>query len=95
MTMFGTSSYSHAIMVRLPLSAKSSCNKIDWNRAKHEQRLLSDALRSAGVDLFELAPDNDINSIFIHDAAVVCNGTALLTKSDWCPRHSEVNFSLF
>uniref|UniRef100_A0AC35EYF7 Dimethylargininase n=1 Tax=Panagrolaimus sp. PS1159 TaxID=55785 RepID=A0AC35EYF7_9BILA len=79
--------YTHAIVVRIPSKIKFDDKKlaksIDLVAARKEQEDLNETLREAGVDIIELAPDENSPepfSLFPDDAAIVINGTALLTR---------------
>ncbi len=65
---------------------------IDLSKARREQETLCDALREAGVDVIELAPEDSApaSSIFAEDVAIVCNGTALITRPSHAARKKEV-----
>lgn len=49
------------------------------------------ALREIGLDVIELpADENHPDCMFVEDIAVVCNGTALLTRPGHPSREKEV-----
>lgn len=90
------SRFTHAIVSRLPtnvqLDTQSANSKIDLQRARKEQEEFCENLREAGVDVIELAPEENAPaaSLFVEDLAVVCNGTALITRPSHAARRKEV-----
>uniref|UniRef100_A0A915AHJ3 Dimethylargininase n=1 Tax=Parascaris univalens TaxID=6257 RepID=A0A915AHJ3_PARUN len=76
--------YTHAIVVRIPNSVKLDDKKanVDFAVASKQLDDLSETLREAGVDVVELSPQDDCTqqSLYVDDAAVVINGTALITR---------------
>ena len=61
-------------------------------QAKKQHELYVKCLRDSGLDVIELPPDESHpNSVFVETLAVVCNGSALLTKPFDPKRHGEVN----
>lgn len=92
------SRYTHAIVCRIPnnvqLDAPTSPSHahVDLLRARKEQEEFCDSLREAGVDVIELAPEENApaSSLFVEDAAIVCNGTALITRPSHPARRKEV-----
>uniref|UniRef100_A0A7E4USC4 Dimethylargininase n=1 Tax=Panagrellus redivivus TaxID=6233 RepID=A0A7E4USC4_PANRE len=91
--------FTHAIVVRIPSKVKFDDKKlaksVDLVAARKEQEDLNETLREAGVDIIELPPDDtnpDVASLFPDDAAIIINGTALLTrpKKKDTARHAEI-----
>uniref|UniRef100_A0AC34QNA0 Dimethylargininase n=1 Tax=Panagrolaimus sp. JU765 TaxID=591449 RepID=A0AC34QNA0_9BILA len=79
--------YTHAIVVRIPAKVKFDDKKlgktVDLIAARKEQEDLNETLREAGLEIIELAPDEntpEVFSLYPDDAAVVINGTALITR---------------
>lgn len=77
--------YTHAIIVRIPNAIKvEDKNKttVDLALARKQLEDLSELLREAGVDVIELAPEENatLQSLYADDVAVVINGTALITR---------------
>ncbi|VDK75414.1 unnamed protein product [Anisakis simplex] len=76
--------YTHAIIVRIPNAVNVDDKKanIDFKLANKQLDDLSETLREAGVDVIELSSEDNCTqqSLFIDDAAVVINGTALITR---------------
>lgn len=93
------SRYTHAIVSRLPNNVQldqSGNSKIDLQRARKDQEEFCENLREAGVDVIELAPEDSAQaaSLFVEDLAVVCNGTALITRPSHPSRRKEVKIKL-
>lgn len=58
-------------------------------RKQHETYVAT--LREIGLDVIELpADENHPDCVFVEDIAVVCNGTALLTRPGHPSREKEV-----
>ncbi|CAL4069217.1 unnamed protein product, partial [Meganyctiphanes norvegica] len=89
--------FTHAIVCRVPKSyAESAINlkdtvDIDKVRKQHEEYVQT--LREVGLDVIELPPDEKHpDCVFVEDIAVVCNGTALVTKPGHPSREKEVEY---
>ncbi|KHN74693.1 N(G),N(G)-dimethylarginine dimethylaminohydrolase 1 [Toxocara canis] len=76
--------YTHAVVVRIPNSVKLDEKKgnVDFALAHKQLDDLSETLREAGVDVIELSPQENCSqqSLYVDDAAIVINGTALITR---------------
>ncbi len=89
--------YTHAVICRIPhnlqLDSQTVQAGIDLSQARREQEALCEALREAGVDVIELAPEDSapVSSLFVEDMAIVCNGTALITRPLHPCRRKEVS----
>ncbi|KAM7347935.1 N(G),N(G)-dimethylarginine dimethylaminohydrolase 1 [Cochliomyia hominivorax] len=86
-----TLKYSHAIVARISDSLKS---KKDFNLelAKEQHKQYCSLLREIGLDVIELPPDDELpESVFVETSAVICNGVALIAKSDNPIRQKEAN----
>lgn len=89
--------YTHAVICRIPhnlqLDSQTVQAGIDLSQARREQEALCEALREAGVDVIELAPEDSapVSSLFVEDMAIVCNGTALITRPPHPCRRKEVS----
>lgn len=82
--------YTHAVVCRLPLSLKTR-SKIDLDEAKKQHENYVRLLRELGLDVIELPPDESLpECVFVEDTAVVCNGTALITRPGAQHRTKEV-----
>lgn len=72
----------------------SSLNKeydIDLEIAKRQHEAYVRILREIGLDVIELPPDVELpEGIFVESAAVICNGVALIAKSNTNQRQKEV-----
>lgn len=74
---------------RIPLSARSRGLEIDVAKKEHESFVAS--LRELELDVIEMPQDEDLpESVFVEDAAVVCNNIALITKPGTPIRLKEV-----
>lgn len=71
---------THAVVCRVPQSwAPDSSEQVDAARRQHEAYVR--LLRELGLDVIELPPDEALPSCpLTEDLAVVCNGSALITK---------------
>lgn len=74
--------YTHALVCRLPQSFKTHNNvQIDIEEAKKQHESYVRLLRELGLDVIELPPDETLpECVFVEDTAVICNGTALITR---------------
>ncbi|KAG0726068.1 N(G),N(G)-dimethylarginine dimethylaminohydrolase 1 [Chionoecetes opilio] len=87
--------YTHAIVCRLPDSYKSSAlglsGPVDLPKARKQHEMYVASLREIGLDVIELpADEKHPDCVFVEDVAIVCNGTALLTKPGHPDRKNEV-----
>lgn len=83
--------YTHAVVCRLPQSFKSHHNEVDLDEAKKQHESYVRLLRELGLDVIELPPDEALpDCVFVEDTAVVCNGTALITRPGSDQRVKEV-----
>lgn len=82
--------YTHAVVCRIPTSLKNRGN-IDLDDAKKQHENFVRLLRELGLDVIELPPDEGLpDCVFVEDTAVVCNGTALITRPGAAHRAKEV-----
>lgn len=82
--------YTHAVVCRIPTSLKDRGN-IDLDDAKKQHENFVRLLRELGLDVIELPPDEGLpDCVFVEDTAVVCNGTALITRPGAAHRAKEV-----
>ncbi|VDD92954.1 unnamed protein product [Enterobius vermicularis] len=77
--------YTHAIVVRIPDTVQFSEKEkstVNVALAKKQLEDLSESLRKSGVDIIELAPEENClqQSLYAGDSAVVVSGTALVTR---------------
>lgn len=85
--------YTHAVVCRIPTSLKNRGN-IDLDDAKKQHENFVRLLRELGLDVIELPPDEGLpDCVFVEDTAVVCNGTALITRPGAAHRSKEVGIS--
>uniref|UniRef100_A0A1A9WAW4 Uncharacterized protein n=1 Tax=Glossina brevipalpis TaxID=37001 RepID=A0A1A9WAW4_9MUSC len=83
--------YSHAIVARISnsLNVHKPC---DLELAKEQHRSFCSLLREIGLDVIELPPDDELpESVFVETAAIICNGVALIGKSDNPMRKKEAD----
>lgn len=60
--------------------------------AKEQHKQYCSLLREIGLDVIELPPDDELpESVFVETSAVICNGVALIGKSDNPMRQKEVS----
>ena len=88
--------YTHAIVSRVPRSFQTvptvdgTCIDLEKAQEQHENLVL--LLRNLGLDVLELAPDEDNPlSVFVSDCAFVANGIALLCQPHHGNRKDEVS----
>ncbi|EEZ99520.1 N(G),N(G)-dimethylarginine dimethylaminohydrolase 1 isoform X2 [Tribolium castaneum] len=82
--------YTHAVVCRIPLSLRSR-GEIELDEAKKQHETYVRLLRELGLDVIELPPDEALpECVFVEDTAVVCNGTALITRPGAPHRTKEV-----
>ncbi|KAF7268284.1 hypothetical protein GWI33_018554 [Rhynchophorus ferrugineus] len=82
--------YTHAVVSRIPVSLRTR-GEIDLEEAKKEHENFVRLLRELGLDVIELPPDEALpECVFVEDCAVVCNGTALITRPGAIHRQKEV-----
>lgn len=61
--------------------------------AKKQHEAFVRVLREIDLDVIELPPDDELpQGIFVENAAVICNGVALIAKSKEISRQKEVKF---
>ncbi|ENN77554.1 N(G),N(G)-dimethylarginine dimethylaminohydrolase 1 [Dendroctonus ponderosae] len=81
--------YTHAVVSRIPVSLRTR-GQIDLEEAKKEHEGYVRLLRELGLDVIELPPDEALpECVFVEDCAVVCNGTALITRPGAAHRQKE------
>lgn len=82
--------YTHAIVCRIPLSLRTR-GEIELEEAKKQHEAYVRLLRELGLDVIELPPDETLpECVFVEDTAVICNGTALITRPGAPHRAKEV-----
>lgn len=87
--------YTHAVVCRIPSSLRSRGN-IDVDDAKKQHENFVRLLRELGLDVIELPPDEGLpDCVFVEDTAVVCNGTALITRPGAAHRAKEVGIPFY
>lgn len=85
--------YTHAVVCRIPASLRTR-GDIDLEDAKKQHENFVRLLRELGLDVIELPPDETLpDCVFVEDTAVVCNGTALITRPGAAHRAKEVGTS--
>lgn len=83
--------YTHAVVCRIPLSLRTR-GEIELDEAKKQHEAYVRLLRELGLDVIELPPDENLpECVFVEDTAVVCNGTALITRPGAPHREKEVD----
>ncbi|XP_018324988.1 N(G),N(G)-dimethylarginine dimethylaminohydrolase 1 [Agrilus planipennis] len=83
--------YTHAVVCRIP-SSLSTKAQIDMDEAKKQHEAYVRLLREIGLDVIELPPDETLpECVFVEDTAVVCNGTALITRPGALDRTKEID----
>ena len=86
--------YTHGIVCRLPNAWKSVVgiqSPTEFEAAKREFEEYVRTLRSVGLDVIELPPDEQYPLCpLVEDCAVVCNGIALLCRPGSSSRGGEV-----
>lgn len=83
--------YTHAVVCRIPQSYRTKCD-VQLDEAKRQHEALVKLLRELGLDVIELPPDENLpECIFVEDTAIVCNGTALITRPGVQSRLKEVS----
>ncbi|KAL5275118.1 DDAH2 family protein [Megaselia abdita] len=81
--------YTHAIVQRISASFQN-IGDIDLEIAKKQHEAYVNILREIGLDVIELPPDDGLpQGIFVENSAVICNGVALIAKSNSIPRQKE------
>ncbi|KAK4309802.1 hypothetical protein Pmani_018563 [Petrolisthes manimaculis] len=89
--------YTHAIVCRIPESYKTNAvgisAPVDLAMARKQHETYVATLREIGLDVIELpADENHPDCVFVEDVAVVCNGSALLTRPGHHSRKKEVEY---
>lgn len=86
--------YSHAIVCRVPDSftrALGTGDSVNLEEARKEHEQYRRVLRSLGLDVIELPPDENFPDCpFVEDTAIVCNGIALICRPGHPSRVREV-----
>lgn len=83
--------FTHALVCRIPLSLRTR-GQIELEEAKKQHETYVRLLRELGLDVIELPPDESLpECVFVEDTAVVCNGTALITRPGAAHRTKEVH----
>lgn len=86
--------YTHAVVCRIPHSLRTK-TQIDIDEAKKQHENYVRLLRELGLDVIELPPDEALpECVFVEDTAVVCNGTALITRPGAPHRVKEVHIPI-
>lgn len=58
-------------------------NDLDLELAKEQHKQYCSLLREIGLDVIELPPDDDLpESVFVETSTIICNGVALIAKSN-------------
>lgn len=88
--------FTHAIVCRLADSfEKSAANPVNLGLAKEQHAAYVGTLRTLGLDVIELPPDEALpDCVFVEDTAVVVNGTALITRPGLANRQKEASLCL-
>lgn len=82
--------FTHAVVCRVPNSLRGQ-GDIHFEEARKQHESYVRLLRNIGIDVIELPPDEALpECVFVEDTAVVCNGTALITKPGNPARIKEV-----
>lgn len=77
-------------LLRVSSSLQNVCD-IDLEVAKKQHEAYVRVLRDIDLDVIELPPDDELpQGIFVENAAVICNGIALIAKSKQIERQKEV-----
>lgn len=89
--------YSHAIVRCIPASLPAAAlrmenqGEVDLENARREHAVYVEALKKLGLQVHELAADEQFpDCVFVEDAAVVVGGTALITRPGAPSRRKEV-----
>ena len=83
--------YTHAIVCRVPHNVSECDNEIDVAEAQKQHENYVKLLRDLDIDVIELPPDESIpRSVYVENSAVICNGSALITKPIGSSRRREV-----
>ena len=68
---------------------------INFEEARKQHESYVRLLRNIGIDVIELPPDEALpECVFVEDTAVICNGTALITRPGNPARIKEVKLQL-
>jgi dimethylargininase len=93
--------YTHAVVCRVPNSLKEASFRqkdlikaeiidVDKATSDHNEYILT--LRKLGLDVIELQADDTLpDSTFVDCNAVICNGTALISRPHLISRKKEVS----
>ncbi|XP_067638109.1 N(G),N(G)-dimethylarginine dimethylaminohydrolase 1 isoform X2 [Eurosta solidaginis] len=83
--------YTHAIVARISESLRQS-GEFDYVKAKQQHQDFCTLLRDVGLDVIELPPDEMLpEGVFVENASIICNGVALISKSDNLLRQREAD----
>ncbi|XP_039962124.1 N(G),N(G)-dimethylarginine dimethylaminohydrolase 1 [Bactrocera neohumeralis] len=83
--------YTHAIVARISDTIKKN-GEFDYDKAKQQHQNFCSLLRDIGLDVIELPPDETLpEGVFVENAAIICNGVALMSKSDNLFRQREAD----
>ncbi|XP_073828379.1 N(G),N(G)-dimethylarginine dimethylaminohydrolase 1 isoform X1 [Musca autumnalis] len=83
--------YSHAIVARISDALRNK-EDFDLETAKEQHKQFCSLLRELGLDVIELPPDDELPySVFVETSVVICNGVALIAKSEDPTRQKEAN----
>ncbi|XP_022219807.1 N(G),N(G)-dimethylarginine dimethylaminohydrolase 1 [Drosophila obscura] len=81
--------YTHAIVARISEALLES-GPFDVKLAKRQHEQYCTLLREIGLDVIELPPDDLLpEGVFVENSAVICNGVALIGRSDNAKRRRE------
>ncbi|EDW05596.1 N(G),N(G)-dimethylarginine dimethylaminohydrolase 1 [Drosophila mojavensis] len=81
--------YTHAIVARIS-NALLETGDFDVQLAKQQHEQYCTLLREIGLDVIELPPDDALpEGVFVESSAVVCNGVALIGRSENPKRRRE------
>ncbi|CAL4073854.1 unnamed protein product [Meganyctiphanes norvegica] len=89
--------FTHAIVRGVPKSLARSAvglnGKVNLEKAKMQHKIYVSTLREVGLEIIELPPDENYpDCVFVEDTAVVCNGTALVSKPGHPTRRKEADY---
>ncbi|EDW32738.1 GL18337 [Drosophila persimilis] len=81
--------YTHAIVARISEALLES-GPFDLKLAKRQHEQYCTLLRDIGLDVIELPPDDMLpEGVFVENCAVICNGVALICRSNNPKRRRE------
>ena len=74
------------------MEAISCSDVVNLAQARKELETYVETLRSLGLDVIEMAPDESLPDCpFVEDTAIICNGIALITRPGHPQRAREVS----